>query len=86
MAKRTPQQNEAISKKIAILKAEGLRQDRAVAAAMRMYKEGKLKIPKKAAAQRKATSSIKRIATIKSSAKLAAALKANSLRKSRKKK
>lgn len=80
MPKRTPEENEAISKKIKILKAEGLRQDRAIAAAMRMYREGKLKIPKRAKAKSKPKASTT-FARLKGAAKVAAATKAASMRK-----
>ena len=83
MAKRTPEQNEAISKKIAVLKGEGLRQDRAIAAAMRMYKSGELKIPRKAAAKKLPKPSIKAIATIKRAGKVAATAKAISMSRRR---
>mgnify|MGYP003147516649 CR=1 FL=1 len=41
---RTKAENEAIARKIAVFKREGLREDRAVAAAFRYFREGKLKI------------------------------------------
>ena len=86
MPKRTPEQNEAISKKIKILKGEGLRQDRAIAAAMRMFKEGKLKIPKRASSRGKPQSSVKAISVIKAGAKAASAAKAASMRRTKRSK
>lgn len=44
---RTEEENEAITQKIAYLvNVEGLRPDRATAAAFRMFREGELDIPK----------------------------------------
>ena len=40
---RTPQQNFAIKEKVEQLMSEGIREDRAVAAAFRMYRDGELR-------------------------------------------
>lgn len=46
MARRTPIEDYAISKKIVVLMREGYGQDQAIAIAFRMFRDGELNIPK----------------------------------------
>ena len=55
---RTPQQNFAIKEKVEELVSQGIREDRAIAAAFRMYRDGELNadiknVPKLSARQQK---------------------------------
>ena len=45
-AERTPQENEAISKKVELLLSEGYKIDQATAIAFRMFRDGELNILK----------------------------------------